>query len=60
MHALTKQLCYGLVRRSRQAHYHKLPHYPAIPYYYKPNFIDIHDTYTKRSMEEIRAELQDK
>jgi hypothetical protein len=48
MQVLNK-ITFGLWRRSRQAIFHKDPYYTAIPYYYKPNFIDIHDTYTKRS-----------
>ncbi len=60
MQALTTQLRYSLWRKARQAKFHKEPHYPAIPYFVKPNFIDIHDTYTKRSLEEIREEVKDK
>lgn len=51
MQSLTNQLRFALHRHARQAQFYKMAHYPAIPHYVKPNFIDIHDTYQKRSFE---------
>jgi len=48
---------YWLNRTARQATFWKPKHYEAIPHYVKPHFIDIHDTYTPRSLEEVKAEL---
>jgi hypothetical protein len=57
---LLKNIHFTLWRTSRKAKVHVAPVYEAIPYYYKPNFIDQHDTYTKRTKEEIKAELDGK
>lgn len=48
---------YWLTRTARQAKFWKPKHYDAIPHYVKPHFIDIHDTYVARSLEEVKAEL---
>ena len=60
MQALTTQLRFALHRHARQAQFYKTAHYPAIPHYVKPNYIDIHDTYQKRSLEEVKAEFAGK
>jgi hypothetical protein len=53
MKSLLLSLNYSVIicgRKSRQATFHKPKHYEAIPYYIKPNFIDIHDTYKLRTL----------
>lgn len=45
------------LRTRRQARFWKPKHYEAIPHYVKPNFIDIHDTYKLRSLQEVEDEL---
>lgn len=32
-------------------------HYEAVPHYYKPIFIDVHDSYQLRSKKELQKEL---
>jgi len=51
---------FWLTRTARQAKFWKPKYYDAIPHYVKPNFIDIHDTYTLRSLEEVKEEMTDK
>ena len=53
-------LKYHLNRTTRQAKFWKPKHYGAIPHYVKPIFIDIHDTYQKRSIDEVKKELSGK
>lgn len=53
-------LKYHLNRTARQAKFWKPVHYEAIPHYVKPHFIDIHDTYTPRSYQEVYNELSSK
>ena len=56
---LAKSGRYFLNRRARQATFWKPKHYEAIPHYVKPHFIDIHDTYQLRTLEEVQTELKD-
>lgn len=46
-------------RVTRKAKIYKRPIYSGIPDYHKPHFIDIHDTYQKRTKEEVMAELHE-
>lgn len=46
---LLKNIQFSLFRTSRKAKVKVAPFYEAIPYYYKPKFIDQHDLYTKRT-----------
>jgi len=48
----------ALERTSRKAKIYKPATYQAIPYYQKPIYIDPHDTYTKRSKDEVLTELR--
>lgn len=52
---LVKSGRYFLNRRARQATFWKPKHYEAIPHYVKPHFIDIHDTYQLRTLEEVQS-----
>lgn len=47
-----------LNRTTRQSTFWKPKHYEAIPHYIKPHFIDIHDSYTLRTHEEVMNELR--
>ena len=46
-------------RVTRKAKIYKRPIYSGIPDYHRPHFIDIHDTYQKRTKEEVMAELKE-
>ena len=48
------------IRSRRQAKFWKPKHYDAIPHYVKPHFIDIHDSYKLRSLQEVLDELRTK
>ena len=47
-------------RTARQAKFWKPKYYDAIPHYVKPNYIDIHDTYKLRTLQEVTAEMSGK
>ena len=60
---LLKTLRYGFRGdnwKQRKTKVWKPKHYEAIPYFMKPHFIDIHDTYKLRSIDEVKAELKGK
>lgn len=49
-----------IFKPTRKAKYYKPKFCEAMPHYLKPHFIDIHDTYTLRSKDEVMSELKDK
>jgi hypothetical protein len=61
MHLFDKsKFFFALERTTRQAKFWKPKYYAAIPHYNKPHFIDVHDTYQLRTIEEVKSELQDR